>query len=90
MTIASLAERAGFSQSHFRARFLEEMNETAGGYLKGRRLQRSRELLRSTDMPIKEIGEAVGYSEMAAFYHAFRGAFGTSPAKFRKLHSRSL
>jgi len=81
-----MARSAGLSQSHFRARFLAETGKTIGDFLKTRRLERAQEVLRTTDVPIKEISREAGYSELSAFYHAFRKAAGCSPAKFRKRH----
>lgn len=88
VNVAWMAASAGLSQSHFRARFLAETGETAGAFLKNQRLERAGEMLRTTDLPIKEISQEAGYGEMSAFYHAFRIAEGCTPARFRKRHAK--
>lgn len=40
--------------------------------------------LRNTEMPVSEIAEKLGYSESAAFTHAFTIACGCSPSEYRK------
>lgn len=42
------------------------------------------EMLRTTDFPLAEIGWRLGYSEVAAFSHAFRNWTGASPHNFRR------
>ena len=42
-----------------------------------------------TDMPIAEIAGQVGYSEAAAFNHAFRNWTGMTPGKYRKQFKRA-
>jgi len=90
VTVAGMARDTGMSQSHFRARFLKEMGETPGRFLKLRRLEWAREILQATDTPIKEISREAGYNEVSAFYHAFRKFAGDSPARFRKRGSRLI
>lgn len=48
------------------------------------RLEKAQQLLLSTDLPIKEIGIAVGYSNPSQFSVFFKHAAGLSPAAFRK------
>ena len=48
------------------------------------RLQKAQQLLLSTDLPIKEIGMAVGYCNPSQFSVFFKKAAGVSPAAFRK------
>lgn len=41
-------------------------------------------LLRDTEMPVFEIADKLGYSDAAAFSHAFANACGCSPTDYRK------
>lgn len=50
------------------------------------RLQRAAELLADQRVAIEEIARRLGYSEPAAFIHAFRRWTGVSPARFRREH----
>lgn len=49
------------------------------------REQRSKLMLRTTDMTIGQIAQALGFNESAAFSHAFKRWTGQSPLDFRKL-----
>jgi AraC-like DNA-binding protein len=48
------------------------------------RFQHAQELLQATTMTIDQIAEALGYSELAAFSHAFTRWSGDSPSAFRR------
>ena len=47
------------------------------------RMEKARELLRSTSIPLKEIAEQVGYQNYFAFLTAFKRWNGESPRQFR-------
>ena len=42
-------------------------------------------LLRTTDSPVSNICDRVGYSSEAAFFKTFRQHFGSTPNRYRKL-----
>ncbi|MDP0499155.1 MAG: substrate-binding domain-containing protein [Verrucomicrobiota bacterium JB022] len=48
------------------------------------RLDRARELLTHTSLPLSEIAERSGYSSLSRFSHAFRRALDTTPRDFRR------
>ena len=48
------------------------------------RIETAQHLLRTTDQSVDEICEAVGYSDPAAFYKAFKLLADTTPIKYRK------
>lgn len=83
-TIAQMAAQAGWSVNHFREKFLETTGRTAGAFLREQAMNEAERLLRETNLPIKEIGLLLGYSDVIAFHHAFRQRFRTTPAKYRK------
>jgi AraC-like DNA-binding protein len=55
--------------------------ETAGGYLRRRRLERARELLLGSDreMAIAEVAGRSGFGSPSAFSRAYRARFGVAP-----------
>ena len=48
------------------------------------RIQRSCELLKSSEMKIEEIAESCGYSSVSHFVKLFREKTGVTPAAYRK------
>jgi AraC family transcriptional regulator len=54
--------------------------------LLGRRIERAKELLRSTDRSLTDIALEVGFSSHSHFTSAFRAAVGYTPANYRKSH----
>ena len=64
--------------------FLKYLYKTPIEYLNDYRLQKSIELMRSTDKTILEIGLASGFSGASYYAEVFRRSFGKSPAEYRK------
>ena len=71
------------SQSHLQHLFKRATGVGLGHALYERRLQRAAQLLRSTDMSIKEIAGAVGYRHSSSFTRAFEREFHRAPLHFR-------
>jgi len=53
-------------------------------YLTELRMQRARELLHETLLPLFDIASQVGYESDMAFAKAFKRNTGTTPAKYRR------
>lgn len=51
-------------------------------YIKQRRLNKAKHLLKTTDLKISEISDAVGFSDYNYFLRVFKKEFGISPKKF--------
>jgi AraC-like DNA-binding protein len=82
-TLESLADTAALSRTVFHRLFVETYGQTPLAMLRGLRLQRARELLRHTDMPIKTITARLGYRSHSHFCKLFTDAFGDAPERFR-------
>lgn len=52
------------------------------------RLRAARDLLRDTDLPIKQVSHRCGFSHVSTFTHAFGEAEGIPPHRYRILHRR--
>jgi len=63
--------------------FKREYGETPYEYLIGRRLELARELLRSTNMLIKEVAYRSGFADEHYFSSVFRRRFGLTPREYR-------
>ena len=83
LTIPRLARVAGLSPSHFIRAFQAQIGTTPHQYIRGRRLDRARELLVTTPAPVTEICDAVGFSSLGSFSATFKRLTGESPAAYR-------
>lgn len=79
----NLAAMAGFSPSHFSARFRAATGYTVLEYVKRLRMARARRLLMLTDTPIADIASAVGYGDALYFSRHFSAVHQVSPSQFR-------
>jgi AraC-like DNA-binding protein len=48
------------------------------------RIEESKQLLETSDEPVEEIAEKVGYQDIASFRRVFRRYVGVSPADYRR------
>ncbi|WP_039790620.1 helix-turn-helix domain-containing protein, partial [Paenibacillus riograndensis] len=52
--------------------------------LTARRIKQACRLLSTTDMPVEQIGIAVGFPNASYFNQLFKRVLGTTPLKYRK------
>lgn len=83
-TLEWLGHEVGLSRAAFAARFRELVGLPMFDYLTRLRMQRARELLRDTALPLHEIAARVGYDSDLAFTRTFRKRVGTTPVAWRK------
>ncbi len=71
-----------------RTKLYEIMKQYTGGgiakYIKKKRLEKAKLLLKTTDLKIADISSAVGFSDYNYFLRVFKKAFGVSPKKYLK------
>lgn len=69
--------------------FKEEKGETFINFISDKRLEKSRQLLETTDLSIKEITADVGYNDQNYFSRIFKNKYGLSPKEYRKVKNES-
>jgi AraC-like DNA-binding protein len=84
--LEELARRAGISPAHLRERFREEIGLPPHQYLLQTRIDRARQLLRETDVPITQLARDLGFGSSQHFATTFKKLCGTTPQEFRKKH----
>ncbi|MBA2811396.1 helix-turn-helix domain-containing protein [Streptomyces sp. KM273126] len=85
LTIDHLAERAHMSRRTLIRRFSEETGTPPITWLTDARIDRARELLETTTVPIEQIGRLTGLGAPASLRAAFHRRVGTSPQEYRTL-----
>ena len=72
------------SSGYFARVFRKVCGQTFVDYLTNFRLEKAKELLRTTNLKIFEISERVGYEDAHYFSYNFRKNLGMTPGQFRK------
>jgi AraC-like DNA-binding protein len=88
LTLEHISSEAGFSPYHFIRLFRAAYRQTPHQYLMQQRIEKAKELLRSSDMPINEICYTVGFESLGSFTTLFRRIAGLSPGAYRKWSTR--
>ena len=83
-TLEKMAEEVGMSRAAFAKRFKELVGQPMFEYLTMLRIQRAKELLQETKLPLYEVASRVGYESDLAFTKTFKKHAGTTPTRFRK------
>jgi AraC family transcriptional regulator of arabinose operon len=83
-SVASLARRVRMSPSHLAHLFSAQLGVTPMRYLERCRLDRAKQLLLGTALPIARIAEDCGFADPFHFSTRFRRAVGASPRRFRR------
>lgn len=74
-----LAARAGISIRQLDRLFQEHLGTSVERFYLGLRLERARDLLRQTNLPVVEVAIATGFQSASHFTHAYRRRFATAP-----------
>jgi transcriptional regulator GlxA family with amidase domain len=83
-TLQELARASGVSRTVLTERFTRFLGAPPLAYLAHWRLQMGARLLRTTNRKVLDVAGEVGYESKAAFNRAFKRAFGTPPARYRR------
>ncbi len=83
--LRELAARVYLSPSHYSALFRRQTNMSPQKFFTRLRMQRACTMLDATDMPVSEVGRALGYEDQFYFSRAFRRTMGLSPSRYREV-----
>jgi AraC-like DNA-binding protein len=90
LTVRQLAARAGISPFHFIRAFRAAFGCTPHQYLRTRRIERAKELLVTTPLPVTEICDQIGFQSLGSFSSLFRRLANETPAQFRARRRRNV
>ena len=77
------AKKFGLSRSKFSLLFPQHTGTTFKRYLTKKRIDYAVTLIRSTELPIGQIAQMAGYSDLSTFYRNFTKVTGTAPSTYR-------
>jgi AraC family transcriptional regulator len=87
ISIAHLASECGLSSSHFARAFRQTTGRPPHRWFLERRLEVAQDLLLNSQMSLKEIANACGFSDQSHLTRAFKRTIGTSPGAWRRIRS---
>ena len=83
LSINMVCKHLHISPAYLSTVFKKETKHTFMNYLQNIRMEKAKELLRSTDLKAFEISEKIGYSESNYFSYCFKKSEGISPSEYR-------
>lgn len=83
LNLAGLAAQAAYSPYHFSRLFKKNVGMPPLYYLSALRIQRAKELLLETALPIRDIGMEIGQQSVGTFTTSFVSRVGMTPGVFR-------
>ena len=83
LNVNRLADELAMDRSTLRRIFQSKMCMTPSDYLAKLRIQHALSLLEQTRLPLAEIADRCGFSDISYFCRVIRRAVGVSPGSFR-------
>jgi two-component system, response regulator YesN len=87
LTQKEVADHVHLNPSYLSSLFKEHVKLTFREYVTRRRIQRAKELLMTTNLPINDIAEESGYKTAKYFIKIFRELEGVTPSAYRKINN---
>ena len=86
-SIESMATLAGMSARHFARLFAKVVQMTPMAFLQGARIDRARQLLEATDLPLKTVAFHAGFGSVRHMRFLFSEKLGLNPTQYRQQFS---
>jgi AraC-like DNA-binding protein len=83
LSLDDLASLTNNSLSSFQRQFKKLYQTTAANYIKNKRLEKSAELLKISDLSITEISDECIFSDLAHFSNSFKEKYNLTPSEYR-------
>lgn len=84
LTLEDAAAFAHVSPCYLSRLFRKEMNMTFISYIKEQRIERAKQLLKNSDLPISNVSLDLSYADANYFCKAFKKEVGISPSQYRQ------
>ena len=85
--IAHLAEKYFVSEAYLQKQFKKYVGSSPSNYLKQLRIEKSKQLLRTTNRSIAEIAEMVGFQDTSYYISVFKAIEAITPLTYKKMWS---
>lgn len=84
LALEDLADHAGMSVRTFTRRFGAEVGSSPGRWLARQRVDRARELLETTDLPVESVAREAGFASASLLRQHLRATLGVAPLAYRR------
>ncbi|HEB0978642.1 TPA: helix-turn-helix transcriptional regulator, partial [Yersinia enterocolitica] len=81
--VEQVLDAVGMSRSNLEKRFKDDIGQTIHGVIHEEKLDRARNLLSATSLPINEISQMCGYPSLQYFYSVFKKGYSITPKEHR-------
>ena len=90
LKVSDVVEAIAVSRSGLERRFKQELGMTVHSAIRQSRLDRTKQLIYDTNLPLKQIASDIGFASVQQMTTLFGKAFGQSPAKYRRIRTSQL
>jgi AraC family transcriptional regulator len=84
LSLEAMAAEVDISPLYLARAFKAAVGQSPHQYVLGRRLERAKELLRNTELPVVDVALSAGFSSQSHLSHWFIRQVGVSPAVYRR------
>ena len=83
VSLDEMARAAEVSRFHLVRLFRDGVGQTPAAFARARRIERAKDLLRGSDLPLTQVALACGFADQSHFTTAFTRSTGLSPRAYR-------
>ena len=87
ITLRELSEKYFVSEAYLQKQFKKYVGSSPSNYLKQLRIEKSKQLLRTTNRSIAEIAEMVGFQDTSYYISVFKSIEAITPLAYKKMWS---
>lgn len=82
--VKALVHRSGLPERSFNRRFKAATGYAPVAYIQALRIEEAKHVLETSEVPVEQIGHAVGYEDSAHFRRLFKRLTGLTPSDYRR------
>lgn len=86
LSLTALAEQVYIHPAYISRLYKEETGETISDYILRQRMEQAAQLLKHQQAKVYEVGQQIGYMNVAYFIRVFRQFFGITPLEYKEKH----
>lgn len=84
ITVKDICNSVNISKSVLYKSFQKHLNTSPNQYINEKKIAKAKDLIKNTEMPIKEIADFLGFSNTTYFYKLFKKVTGITPIQYKK------